>query len=192
MADENKISTLTLAILCLVAYEPHSAYGLRKAFSTTPMGHFSASPGAVYPALKRIEASGWIRGSTANANTLRPKRVYEITETGLEVLTGHMRLKVERGDVVWHMDDLLLRFAFMGRLLDRRDVLVFLRQLEAETKAYLLYLRKLGESLGRQIGVCERLALEHGIGSYRMNLNWTRRAIREVLGAQSEDPSADR
>jgi DNA-binding PadR family transcriptional regulator len=185
MNDEEKISTLTLAILCLLAYEPDSAYGLRRAFSTTPMGHFSASPGAVYPALKRMEGRGWISGRTANADTLRPKRVYEITEAGLGVLRERMRLKVTRDDVIWHMDDLLLRFAFMGKLLEREEVLVFLRQLESETKEYLLYLRNLHDSAGAQLGLCERLALEHGIGGYRMNLNWTRRAIAEVLGAES-------
>ncbi|MHC4537428.1 MAG: PadR family transcriptional regulator, partial [Planctomycetota bacterium] len=60
MNENNSISTLSLAVLGLIAQKPHSGYDLRKVFSTTPLGHFSSSPGAIYPALKRIEKSGWV------------------------------------------------------------------------------------------------------------------------------------
>jgi DNA-binding PadR family transcriptional regulator len=186
MEKEDRISTLTLAILCLIGRAPHSAYQLRKAFTTTPMGHFSSSPGAVYPALRRIEAAGLITGRTANRDTLRPKRVYEITASGKEALTRHLRVPVTRDDVIWHMDDLLLRFAFMERLLDAEEILNFLRQFEAETRGYLQYLQELFGSIDEHLSVCERLAFEHGIRSYRSNLNWVRSAIREVSRAKAK------
>ena len=55
MTQTTDISTLSLAILGLIAQEWQSGYDIRKAFATTPMGHFSSSPGAIYPALKRLE-----------------------------------------------------------------------------------------------------------------------------------------
>jgi DNA-binding PadR family transcriptional regulator len=180
MIKDERISTLTLAILCLISREPHSAYQLRKAFSTTPMGHFSSSPGAVYPALRRIEAGGLIRGRTANRKTLRPKRMYEITAKGMKVLKGQLRLPVTRDDVVSHMDDLMLRFAFMERLLDRNEILAFLMGFERETEGYLDYLKELRGAIGEHLSGCEDLAFDHGLASYRMNLNWARKAIAEI------------
>ena len=38
-----------------------SGYDLRKIFTTTAMGSFSDSPGAIYPALARLEANGLVR-----------------------------------------------------------------------------------------------------------------------------------
>ncbi len=72
MNENNNISTLSLAVLGLIVQRPRSGYDLRKVFSTTPMGHFSSSPGAIYPALIRIEKNGWVRGSIDTKKALRP------------------------------------------------------------------------------------------------------------------------
>ena len=74
MKKEPTGSTLSLAILGLIAQAPCSGYDVRKVFATTPMGHFSASPGAIYPALKRLEKEGLIGGTVDRAQTLRPGR----------------------------------------------------------------------------------------------------------------------
>ncbi len=58
MNDTVSLTPLRLAILGLVAMHPQSGYDLRKIFETTPMGNFSSSPGAIYPALKSLEKKG--------------------------------------------------------------------------------------------------------------------------------------
>ena len=77
MNKKTTLSTLSLAVLGLIQQEPRSGYDLRKIFSTTPMGHFSTSPGAIYPALKRIEKSGWIRGNIDNNKELQTPENWE-------------------------------------------------------------------------------------------------------------------
>ena len=86
MKPETDLSTLSLAILGLISQRPLTGYDLRKVFLTTPLGHFSSSPGAIYPALKRIEEAGWIRSVAAEGQTRRQRVVYEITDRGLGVL----------------------------------------------------------------------------------------------------------
>ena len=46
---------LDYALLALIAQEPRSGYDLRKIYALTPLAHFSDSPGAVYPSLRRLE-----------------------------------------------------------------------------------------------------------------------------------------
>jgi len=152
---------------------------------TTPMGHFSASPGAIYPAVRRIEMSGWIRGRIVDGETLRPKRVYRITESGRKRLIRRLTRPVRREDILWHMDDLMLRFAFMDRFVGHDEILVFLRQFESELEACVSHLGKFLKPLVAGMPACERLSMEHGFESYKMSLAWVRRAIEEVARAAS-------
>ena len=40
-------TSLGYALLGLIHLQPQSGYGLRKVFESTPMGHYSWSPGAI-------------------------------------------------------------------------------------------------------------------------------------------------
>jgi DNA-binding PadR family transcriptional regulator len=183
MKEQKGLSTLGLAILGLVGCGETSAYEVRKVFSNTPMGHFSSSPGAIYPAMKRMEKAGWIRGRVVNRDTLRPKRVYRHTALGKKVLKKRLGAKVTRDDVVWGMDDLLLRFAFMDTFLDREEILPVLRSWEKEIGAYLEELKEIHARMAEGLSVCQRMSMLHGIESYEMNLAWVRRSAKEVVRA---------
>ena len=180
MNKKTPLSTLSLAVLGLIQQKPCSGYDLRKIFSTTPMGHFSTSPGAIYPALQRIEKNGWIRGCIDNDKELRPRMVYRITPKGLDVLKQHLRQTVTKDDVIWRMDDLMLRFAFMDDLTGRECTLKFLQEFVAETKSHLGTLRQYREQINRTIPATARLAMENGINNYQMNVRWAERAIKEL------------
>ena len=56
-------SLLGFALLGLLEERPRSGYDLRKVFAQTAMGTFSDSPGAIYPALGRLEKRGLVRGT---------------------------------------------------------------------------------------------------------------------------------
>ena len=180
MNNENNLSTLSLAILGLIVQKPRSGYDLRKVFSTTPMGHFSSSPGAIYPALKRIEKNGWVRGSIDNKKTLRPRMVYRITKRGQEVLKQHLQRPVTRDDVIWRMDDLMLRFAFMEHVIGRKKTLQFLKEFMIEIESHHRSLQGYLEEVKGIIPTCGRLAMENGIANYKMNALWAKQAIKEL------------
>ena len=182
MNENNNISTLSLAVLGLIAQRPRSGYDLRKVFSTTPMGHFSSSPGAIYPALKRIEKSGWVRGSIDNQKTLRPKMVYRITKRGKEMLKQHLLRPVTKDDVIWRMDDLMLRFAFIEQVVGRKRTLQFLKEFMTEIESHHRSLRQYLDEVKEFISPCGRLAMENGIEIYKMNAKWAKRAIKELEG----------
>lgn len=177
MKQEQGISTLSLAVLGLINQQPQTGYDIRKLFSTTPLGHFSDSPGAIYPALKRIENAGWIRGRARQGKTLRERVVYEITLKGLRVLTERLSQPVTQDDVTWNMDDLMLRFAFMDPVIGREATLRFLEQFASQIEAHVTELRRYFDGVRAGIPTCGRLAMENGIENYEMNARWARRAI---------------
>lgn len=180
MNEKTTISTLSLAVLGLIQQEPRCGYDLRKIFSTTPMGHFSTSPGAIYPALKRLEKNEWIRGSIDNNKELRPRMVYRVTTKGLDALKKHLRQKVTKDDVIWRMDDLMLRFAFMDDVAGRKHTLKFLEQFLVETESHVCSLKQYLNQVKINIPACGKLALENGINNYQVNAKWAEKAIKEL------------
>ncbi len=182
MKQKADLSTLSLAILGLISQRPLTGYDLRKIFLTTPMGHFSSSPGAIYPALRRIEEAGWIRSVPSEGQTRRQRMVCEITARGRTVLKEHLSQPVTKEDVIWHMDDLMMRFAFMDGVVGREMAVRFLRDFAARIDAHVADLRGYFESARSILPACGRLAMENGIQGYEMNAQWARRAIQELQG----------
>ena len=184
MKQENSVSTLSLAILGLISQNPQSGYDIRKVFSTTPLGHFSSSPGAIYPALRRIEGSGWIRAVGGSEKTARQRTTYKITKRGLAALKQHLSQPVTKDDVIWRMDDLMLRFAFMDPVVGHAGTLHFLAEYASEVDSYLVTLRGYLSDVTDTMSPCGRLAMEQGIAGYKMNAQWAKRAIKELTGQE--------
>lgn len=168
-------SDLSLAILGLLSISPLSGYGLRKVFLTTAMGNFSASPGAIYPALRNLEAAGLVRGTVENAGTLRPRRAFTLTPDGRAALRNTLSEPFTRDDVTRRMDTLLLRFSFMDRLMPREAILGFLSALRTETETYLEILEKQIRRDAPLMPFCGRAAAELGLEGFRMNARWAGR-----------------
>ena len=173
------VTKLGYAILGLIYIEPRTGYALRKVFETTPMGHYSSSPGAIYPALKRLEEMGLARGRILESGEPRPKRIFEMTGPGIETLRKWVKQQVSMDDIIWHMDELMLRFAFMGGLVDSDASYRFLSQMlanietrVAELEQFLLDMPKEGPPHGR-------LALVSGLESYKAQARWSRNAMKE-------------
>ena len=185
MKNDVTFSPLRLAILGLVAMHPQSGYDLRKVFETTPMGNFSSSPGAIYPALKSLEKKGWVRGEPDKTESLRPRLVYSITEEGDSILRAELEKPVTHEDLIWHFDLVMLRFAFIERI-GIGEALRFLGEFQAEAEAYVGYLEGLRNTLREQLSPCGRLALEHGIQSSIGNARWAKRAIDELSKLEKE------
>jgi DNA-binding PadR family transcriptional regulator len=180
MKPETELSTLSLAILGLISQRPLTGYDLRKVFQTTPMGHFSSSPGAIYPALKRIEEAGWIRSVATEGQTGRQRVAYEITARGLKVFQEHLSKPVTQEDVTWHLDQLMLRFAFMDGVIDRARIVQFLQEFATQMDTHVADLRRYVESVKGNLPPCARLAMESGIQDYEMHAQWARRALQEL------------
>jgi DNA-binding PadR family transcriptional regulator len=141
------------------------------------MSTFSDSPGAIYPALRRLQRAGLVRGQVEGGPGSRRRQVFRLTSTGTAALKKWLTLPIEHEDVVRRMEELSLRFAFMDLVVGKHGSIRFLKSLERELKAYVPTLRQYLESTKSQMRLSSRLALESGIRGYETRLRWAREAV---------------
>ena len=170
-------SLLGYALLGLLHHQPFSGYDLRKIFSSSPIGGFSDSPGAIYPALRRLQERGLVRGVVEPSNGLRKRRVFRITPKGSASLKAWQRKAIVRDDIIHCMGELLLRFAFMDRTLGAQRAQAFLREFARELSSYIPTLRQHLDTHESEMPLSGRLALESGIQGYEAQLQWARESI---------------
>ena len=170
-------SLLAYALLGLVQQRPRSGYDLRKIFANTPMGTFSDSPGAIYPALQRLEKRGLVSGRVHPSRGIRRRRLYRPTSSGKRAFKALQTKTIARDDVIHRVDELMLRFSFMDETAGSAQAIRFLKALAKELAAYIPSLRKFLKVQGASMPLSGRLALESGIRGYETLLEWTRSAL---------------
>ncbi|WP_348262936.1 PadR family transcriptional regulator [Telmatobacter sp. DSM 110680] len=185
-------STLEMALLGLVAQKPQSGYDLRKTFATTAMRHYSDSPGSIYPALRRIEARGWIETTAAKGDLADPRRKqdYRLTDAGKKVLIAWLELPVGAEDVRTRQAELMLRFAFMDGNVPRVTTIQFLDQFTRELAIYAAESRTKWTQMrdliakarpGRNPIHTGLLAFESGIEGMEAQIRWARKVRTELM-----------
>jgi DNA-binding PadR family transcriptional regulator len=170
---------LEYALLGLIRQGLGSGYKLRKQFASTPMGHFSDSPGSIYPALKRLERRNWIRKLEERSGPRR-RQIFGLTKAGDLALRSWFKAPLRRGDVAQRYDELLLRFAFMGSGSGRAAVVSFLRTFERQAAEYTAELRAFLKAMPAEGLPTGRLALENGLMQFETQARWARRALARL------------
>lgn len=166
-------------LLGYIARRPESGYGLKKRFGRTPLGVYRPSPGALYPALRRLVGRGLLIMDEP-ADKSRAHRIYRATDEGRAIYLAWLRAPIDPetvgGDLALH----IMRFAMMGEELPAADSRAFLTAL--------------ADALDRSIDGVENyiaageapatrnvtLALEHGIATQRASRDWARAALRDL------------
>jgi len=111
MAKSSKIDlvqgTLDLIVLRLLRSGPANGWDLTNAIQATTRGVLDVNYGSLYPALRRLEARGLVKGAWGASENNRRARFYELTPL------GRRQLEVER--ITWE------RFSHaLGLILDSR------------------------------------------------------------------------
>jgi DNA-binding PadR family transcriptional regulator len=180
MPTADNISDLGNALLGLLKQQPNSGYGLRKIFDITPMGRYSSSPGAIYPALARLEQQGLIKAKHDKSGSKRPKQIFHVTAKGGRALIKWLCQPVTEEQLVWNTEMLLLRFSFLDLLGDLEFSRRFLADFRGHTHAQIKAVRGLLSSMGDQMPLHGRLALEKGLAVHQANLQWCTSALKSI------------
>ncbi len=170
-------SLLAYAVLGLLQQEPRSGYDLRKIFANTPMGTFSDSPGAIYPALQRLAKRGYVRSQIEQSAGLRRRRLFRPTASGKRAFKAWQTKSIVREDVIYGVDELMLRFSFMDETASTAEARRFLKELKSELSGYIPALRKYLAKHGASMSLSGRLALESGIRGYEGLFRWAKFAL---------------
>jgi DNA-binding PadR family transcriptional regulator len=179
------VPLLGYALLGLIDLKPSSGYDLRKVFAETAIGNYSSSPGAIYPALERLESQRLIRGVVEDSAGLRRRRIYHSTSAGTAELKRWLAKSIRQEDVMRGAPELMLRFSFMEHRLSSEAAVNFLQEFRAGLKTYLSGLESYARGNAKQMPLSGRLALESGIRGYRGMYDWTAYAIRAYRQAKA-------
>ncbi len=187
------LTDLEQVLLAMICTAPCSGYELKQRFSTTPMGVYKPSSGSLYPALRRLEQRGLLRAqrSRARRTTARPTRVYEPTAMGRAAHLAWVRAPLDPASIWPQLGMHLLRFVMMEPLLDRHEILAFLRSFEVAMAAFVDRLERHTAS-SQLLGRHAVLALDHGIAVHRASLDWARRTIAHLDALASPPTNPER
>jgi DNA-binding PadR family transcriptional regulator len=163
----------------LIHQQPLSGYDVKKIFASTPMAGFSDSPGAIYPALRKLEQLGFVRSEVQQLGGLRRRRVFEIAPKGMASLRAWQSKPIVEEDMVRRVAELLLRFAFMDETLGAERSLEFLQEFAEKLAAYIPTLREYLDAHASEMSTSGRLALESGIQEYEARLVWAKSSIAQ-------------
>ena len=173
-------TNLEFALLGLLHTAPQSGYDLRKVFTTTAMGNYSSSPGAIYPALKRLESSELVKSEIDSTTELRPRKVFTPSREGRAAFRRWLNKDVTSDDVERRLDELMLRLAFHWVLDDMAATRALIGTLATKLERYVEDLkRQLGE-FPEQAPIQSRLALEAGIAQVQAAATWARRSLEKL------------
>ena len=88
MADRTELlqGTLDLIVLKLLRAGPANGWDLTQSIQVVSKGALDVNYGSLYPALRRLEAQGWLKGRWGTSENNRRARFYELTPAGLRQL----------------------------------------------------------------------------------------------------------
>jgi PadR family transcriptional regulator, regulatory protein PadR len=96
--------TLDLLILRTIALEPMHGWGIAQRIRQVSKEVLQVNQGALYPALHRLERSGWIRARWGESDNKRRAKYYSLTPAGRKYLekeeTNWQRLSTAIGLVL--------------------------------------------------------------------------------------------
>ncbi|HEY1606720.1 MAG TPA: PadR family transcriptional regulator [Allosphingosinicella sp.] len=161
----------TLAALLLFLGEGKSGYDVRRLFQMTPIGVFSDSPGAIYPALARLEKAGLLAGEAQPS--ARKRRVYRRTPAGNEALGEWLRAPIGTETVEKRPHEIELRYVLIALHLGPAPAAEFLDE------AARGYERRIADleafcAANRAMGSISLDTLDLGIRLFRTRLQWCR------------------
>jgi DNA-binding PadR family transcriptional regulator len=184
---------LELAILGLLQETPMHGYELRKELATK-LGTIRAaiSYGTLYPTLKRLQTTGWITETAADASVVPPmtsrrgRVVYKITAEGKERFAD---LLAQTGPETYDDAGFGVHFAFFSRT----DRATRLRILEGRRRRIEERREGLREVLARAAGRLDAYTLElqrHGLDACEREVRWLEELITNERSGRTPAGSA--
>ena len=129
------LTSLEYVVLGLISIEPQSGYTIINYFEDGAYG-WSASPGSVYPLLKRLEKQSYIAGELEMVHETRPRKMYSLTSLGEETLDEWLRVPPEAPALQDEREKAMWKFQFMGHRFSTAEVIQWLNGYEEKLEVW--------------------------------------------------------
>ena len=135
-----RLTELDYLILGLLYRNARTAYAAGRAIAEMPASRFSGSPGAVYPAIRRLETNGLLTAAGRTADGRRGV-VWTLSDRGRDVFEAWVRAPVTADEMIASPGLVMVRISFLGAVLSE----------ETELDDYLARLTKTSLALRREV-----------------------------------------
>ncbi len=170
-------------LLGFLAHKPCSGYDIRKAIAASLGNFWNESFGQIYPALRDLEAEGWVRRTEGEADRHARRQTYTLTGTGHAALMAWLREPA--APHIYRVETLVkLFFAPLAGPWEARE---HVRRFLAEHRALVAKYRAIGARLDRELpdqpGLPYwKLTVECGIAVGQAYVDWCERADAVLAG----------
>jgi len=185
---ERQHLSLRFGLLGLIKYSPMTGYDLKQIFDHSINFFWSAKTSQIYRELKGLEKVGFVE-SRIEVNTTRPnRRVYTITDTGIEALKNWL-LKFSNQTLEDNRNEFLMR-VFLSSNIGGAELL---NQLETRLEKYRKDLKAL-QGLGRVIDIWRdkfdvegeliywNISIRRGFHDVQSHIAWAEESIQYLRG----------
>ncbi|PJF39573.1 MAG: PadR family transcriptional regulator [Chloroflexi bacterium] len=129
------LTTLEYVVLGLIGIKPQSGYTIINFFEEGAF-RWSASPGSIYPILKRLEKQDIIAGELEMIHETRPRKLYTLTSLGEALLDEWLKQPPAVMPLYEERDIALWKFLFAESRLTREEILHWLDAYQEQIEAY--------------------------------------------------------
>ncbi len=151
-----ELTTLEYIILGLLATAPQSGYSIASALETG-IYRWSASPGSIYPALKRLARNNIIASELEVVNETQSRKVYHLTPQGEELIDRWIVEPPTQRELLDEHNIMLVKFLFAEARLTREQVLAWLDAYEQRAAAFDVKLQIMHELTKEAVSPHQRL-----------------------------------
>jgi DNA-binding PadR family transcriptional regulator len=174
------LTTLEYVVLGLIGAEPQSGYSLITFFESG-VYRWSASPGSIYPMLKRLEQQGIIAGKLEMEYETRPRKMYTLMPLGETLLDEWLRASLTNNEIGQERDIVLLKFLFSEKRLTRAQVLDWLDGYEKATETYIIMSNMQRDPKAKEWSSHQQLIIEASLMELEMQRTWIQMARRRLM-----------
>jgi DNA-binding PadR family transcriptional regulator len=185
------LTTLEYMLLGVLSTGPQSGYSINTTLQNG-IYRWKASPGATYPALKRLEKNEIIASEIQVVNETQSRKVYHLTSQGEELIDHWITAPLTETELLEEHNIMLAKFLFAESRLTRDQVLDFLDEYEKrmdifDSKLKIMYQFVKEVSSPHQRLIYRSIAMER-IAHHR----WIRSARQALQKDERESSNRDK
>lgn len=173
-----RVNKTRYALLGMLSLGKASGYDIKKKMSNTTNHFWSESDGAIYPILKQLLEEGLVNCEIKNADTGKPKKIYELTDDGLAELQDWLKITPDASPC---RDELLLKL-FFGNNIDKEvcksHIENFQREVQSNMEKFKIFDEKFKAAKIDSENLSRYLTLRLGILYAETNLRWSEESLR--------------
>jgi len=165
--------SIRLFILGLLTRQPMSGYDVKRFLKSLSWLIDSPSFGSLYPALHALLEDGLVTVQVVPRRDKPPRKIYNITEAGRQVLQEWIDRPVDSGA---SLKAFVMRLMLASNL-SQDGLVVHLQQRQAQVTAHQLALEQTSKAMDESMDLGERLALDYGLAVATAELAWLDRTL---------------